>query len=70
MTEIKHVGTAQSIQQWQQRARVLPRVREQHQVVFGHNALLHGTLEVTGAESGICSWTPSGDGHAHLWSQS
>ena len=25
--------------------------------------------EVTGATSGACSWTHSGGGHAHLWSQ-
>ena len=28
-------------------------------MVFGHNALLCGALEVIGAVSGACSWTPS-----------
>ena len=41
-------------------AGLLPGVREQQQVVFGHNALLCGTLEVNGASSGACSQTPSG----------
>ena len=35
------------------RAGVLPGVGEQ-QMVFGHNALFCGTLEVIGAESGAC----------------
>ena len=26
------------------------------------------TPEVTGAAGGACRWTPSGAGHAHLWS--
>ena len=42
------------------RAGVLPDIGEQQQVVFGHNALLCCTLEVTGATSGSCSRTPSG----------
>ena len=44
------------------RADVLPDIGEQQQVVFGHNALLCGALEVTGAASGACSQTPSGGG--------
>ena len=39
------------------RASVLPGVREQQQLVFGHSALLCGTLEVIGATSDACSWT-------------
>ena len=31
-------------------------------MVFGHNALLYGALEVIGAASGACSGTPSGSG--------
>ncbi len=42
------------------RAGVFPGVREHQQVVFSHSALLCGALEVNGAASGICSWTPSG----------
>ena len=44
------------------RASVLPGVLEQQQVVFGHKALLCGTLEVPGAASVACSWTLSGSG--------
>ena len=29
-------------------------------MVFGHNALYCGALEVNGAASGVCSLTPSG----------
>ena len=39
---------------------VLPGVQEQQQVVFGHNALLHAALEVTGVASGARAWTPNG----------
>ena len=39
---------------------MLPGVQEQQQVVFGHSALLCGALEVNGAASSVCSWTPSG----------
>ena len=35
-------------------------LREQQQVVFCHNALLCGALEVIGAASGAFSQTPSG----------
>ena len=42
------------------RAGVFPGVQEHQQVVFGHNALLYSTLEVNGAASHVCSWTPSG----------
>ena len=42
------------------RVAVFPGVREQQQVVFGHNALLCGALEVNRAARGVCSWTPSG----------
>ena len=34
----------------------------QQQVVFSHNALLCGALEMIGATSGVCSQTPSGGG--------
>ena len=44
------------------KAGVLPGLQEQQQVVFGHSALLCGTLEVIGATSGACSWTSSGGG--------
>ena len=37
-------------------------VREHQQVVFGHNALLCGALEVNGAASDFCSGIPSGGG--------
>ena len=43
-------------------ASVLPAVREQQQVVFGHNALLCGAQEVFGAASDACSCTSSGGG--------
>ena len=39
---------------------VCHQVQEHQQLVFGHNALLCGALEVNGAASGTCSWTPSG----------
>ena len=39
---------------------VFPGVREHQQVVFGHNALLCGALEVSMAASGVCSLAPSG----------
>ena len=48
---------------------VFPEMQEHQQVVFGHNALLCGTLEVIEATSGACSWTSGGVGHTHLWSQ-
>ena len=44
------------------KAGVLPGLQEQQQVVFGHSALLCGTLGVIGATSGACSWTSSGGG--------
>ena len=37
------------------KAGVLPGLQEQQQVVFGHSALLCGTLEVIGAASNACS---------------
>ena len=37
---------------------MLPGEQEQQHVVFCHNALLCGTLEVLGAASGACSQTP------------
>ena len=42
------------------RAGVLPRVREQQLVVFGHKCPPLWTLEVIEATSGACSRTPSG----------
>ena len=62
VTEIKRVGTPQSIQQWQSRASALSGMQKQQQMVPGHNALLCGALEVIGAASSACSWTPSGSG--------
>ena len=44
------------------RAGVFPGMQEYQQVVFGHNALLCGALEVNGVASGVCSWTSSGGG--------
>ena len=38
---------------------MLPGVQEQQQPVFGHNALLCGTLEVIETTDGACSWNPS-----------
>ena len=40
------------------RAGVFPGVQEHQQVVFGHNPPLCDALEVNGAASGVCSWTP------------
>ena len=57
--EIRRVGTAWNIWQWQQQGRCVPRGVKHQQVVFGHNALLCGALEVNGA-SGVCSQTPTG----------
>ena len=55
---IRCVGTAQCVWQWQQQAGVFPGVREHQHVVFGHNALLCGALEVSEAAGGVCSWRP------------
>ena len=41
---------------------MFPGAREHQQVAFGHNALLCGDLEVSGAASGACSQTFSGGG--------
>ena len=60
MTEIRHAGTAWSIQEWQHQGGGVPRGAEHQQVVFGHSTLLCGALEVNGAASGVCSQTPSG----------
>ena len=46
---------------------VFPGVLEHQHVVFGHNALLCGALEVSGAASGVCSQTSSdGEPLPHL----
>ena len=42
-------------------------VREQQQVVFGHNALLCGTLEVIGATVVPVHGPLMVAGYAHLW---
>ena len=65
-TVIKHLGTAQSIWQWQQQDRFVPR---------GERATIGGAwlqcplflliFEVTGAAGGTCSQAPSG-GRPHL----
>lgn len=60
VTEIRPVGTTQSVWQWQQQGGLFPRVQEHQQLVFDHNVLLCGALEVIGAASGVCSWTSSG----------
>ena len=43
-------------------ASVLPGMQEQQRVVFGPSALLCGALEMVGAASGSCSWTPNAGG--------
>ena len=54
------MGSAQNIQQWQQQGWYVPRgVRAPIGGVWSQCSPL-GAVDVTGAASGACSWTPSG----------
>ena len=60
VTEIKCVGTAWSFWQWQQQGWCVPRGTRAPTGGVRQNALLSGSLEVTGAARGVSSRTPSG----------